>query len=418
MKRIAVIGAGISGLTCAYELKKAGFKVDIYEKNSYVGGRMSTRVKDGFYFDIGADHLCNLYDEMKKDCKEFSIKWERMRFLSYHVARDGEIKPIGSVIGIISKLKLAYLYFKTKNFDFFNLSNNYKSDLDNGYDFAKEKVSKEFADYIVDSCSTTYQFHRSKAISQAAVVGMISFLKTEKKRWYLYRTKKGMSALPNALAKKLKVKTKYETKKIVSKKDHVDVDGRKYDIVVLATTAGITKKIYKNPSKEQENFLDSVKYSSSISVAYKVPTGTLGNKAVLWIPYLESKKISGIINEEMKGEDVILDGKTLLCSWLHEEFAKKITNKTDKEIFAIIKKEIARVTGLNESLLEDHDLERWAEAMPKFYQGYITGVKNFLEKGQGEKNVYFTGDYLNSPWVEGALRCGQRVAKKIIKDLS
>ena len=33
-KRIAVVGAGISGLTCAYELKKAGFKVKSKKKGT------------------------------------------------------------------------------------------------------------------------------------------------------------------------------------------------------------------------------------------------------------------------------------------------------------------------------------------------------------------------------------------------
>ena len=33
-KHIAVIGAGISGLTCAYELQRAGFDVEIFEKNA------------------------------------------------------------------------------------------------------------------------------------------------------------------------------------------------------------------------------------------------------------------------------------------------------------------------------------------------------------------------------------------------
>ena len=56
-KKIAVIGAGISGMTCAYTLKKAGHDVVVYEKEAYVGGRMSTRIKDDLPFDIGADHL-------------------------------------------------------------------------------------------------------------------------------------------------------------------------------------------------------------------------------------------------------------------------------------------------------------------------------------------------------------------------
>jgi len=35
-----VIGAGIAGLSAAWELKKAGFRVSIFEKESYTGGRM------------------------------------------------------------------------------------------------------------------------------------------------------------------------------------------------------------------------------------------------------------------------------------------------------------------------------------------------------------------------------------------
>ena len=48
-KKVAIIGAGISGLICAYELKKVGFAVTVYEKNAFVGGRMSTEYKNHFY---------------------------------------------------------------------------------------------------------------------------------------------------------------------------------------------------------------------------------------------------------------------------------------------------------------------------------------------------------------------------------
>lgn len=37
-QRIAVVGSGPSGLTCAAFLRKAGFQVDIYEKHNYTGG--------------------------------------------------------------------------------------------------------------------------------------------------------------------------------------------------------------------------------------------------------------------------------------------------------------------------------------------------------------------------------------------
>src|SRR5262249_58461594 len=37
---VVVIGAGIAGLSAAYELSKQGFRVSIFEKEKYTGGRM------------------------------------------------------------------------------------------------------------------------------------------------------------------------------------------------------------------------------------------------------------------------------------------------------------------------------------------------------------------------------------------
>lgn len=42
--KVAVIGAGPSGLSCAYYLRKAGFDVDIYEENAYSGGMVSQAI--------------------------------------------------------------------------------------------------------------------------------------------------------------------------------------------------------------------------------------------------------------------------------------------------------------------------------------------------------------------------------------
>src|SRR5512144_2621401 len=35
-----VVGAGVAGLTCAYRLRQAGFKVRVYEAQERIGGRM------------------------------------------------------------------------------------------------------------------------------------------------------------------------------------------------------------------------------------------------------------------------------------------------------------------------------------------------------------------------------------------
>lgn len=56
--RVAVVGAGVSGLVCARGLAADGHQVVVFEKSRGVGGRMSSRVTDGGWrFDHGAQYF-------------------------------------------------------------------------------------------------------------------------------------------------------------------------------------------------------------------------------------------------------------------------------------------------------------------------------------------------------------------------
>lgn len=52
-RHVIIIGAGIGGLATANLLAKAGYSVDVYEKEATAGGRAGRLVKDGFTFDTG-----------------------------------------------------------------------------------------------------------------------------------------------------------------------------------------------------------------------------------------------------------------------------------------------------------------------------------------------------------------------------
>jgi len=53
VKKINIIGSGFSSLAASCYLAKAGYKVEVFEKNSSLGGRARQLKKDGFTFDIG-----------------------------------------------------------------------------------------------------------------------------------------------------------------------------------------------------------------------------------------------------------------------------------------------------------------------------------------------------------------------------
>jgi predicted NAD/FAD-dependent oxidoreductase len=54
---VAIVGAGIAGLTCARKLRDAGHTVALFEQASYPGGRSATREEDFGQFDDGAQYF-------------------------------------------------------------------------------------------------------------------------------------------------------------------------------------------------------------------------------------------------------------------------------------------------------------------------------------------------------------------------
>ncbi len=52
-QHVAVIGAGLGGLSAAIMLARSGFKVSVFEKNTHIGGKLNLLQAHGFSFDLG-----------------------------------------------------------------------------------------------------------------------------------------------------------------------------------------------------------------------------------------------------------------------------------------------------------------------------------------------------------------------------
>lgn len=82
--RIAVIGAGMGGLACAYELQRFGVYADIYEANSRVGGRVWSLGGDfsgdvefpGQVVERGGELIDTLHTTMRGYAREFGLALE------------------------------------------------------------------------------------------------------------------------------------------------------------------------------------------------------------------------------------------------------------------------------------------------------------------------------------------------------
>jgi predicted NAD/FAD-dependent oxidoreductase len=94
--QVAIIGAGLAGLTAARQCQAQGHHVTVYEKSRGVSGRMSTRQTELGGFDHGAQYFTASSDRFKKEVAdwrklEWVVPWESKLVNLDH----GKISPAG-----------------------------------------------------------------------------------------------------------------------------------------------------------------------------------------------------------------------------------------------------------------------------------------------------------------------------------
>lgn len=72
--RVAVVGAGVSGLACALEFERRGVRVDVFEASPLVGGRVQTDDVEGYQLDRGFQILIDAYPEVRKQLDMAALK--------------------------------------------------------------------------------------------------------------------------------------------------------------------------------------------------------------------------------------------------------------------------------------------------------------------------------------------------------
>lgn len=93
---IAIIGAGLAGVTCARRLQSLGHGVRVYEKNETAGGRMATRETELGGFDHGTQYFTAQSDAFRQQIGE----WQRQQWVDAWNARlvtleNGKAKAAG-----------------------------------------------------------------------------------------------------------------------------------------------------------------------------------------------------------------------------------------------------------------------------------------------------------------------------------
>ena len=109
-QKIAIVGAGLTGLTTAFYLKRAGIDVHIFEKSDRAGGVIRTHTENGFTFEsgpntgvLGQPEALELIENLKGDC-ELEIADEAAKARWIWKGKKWRPLPSGLIGGITTPL--------------------------------------------------------------------------------------------------------------------------------------------------------------------------------------------------------------------------------------------------------------------------------------------------------------------------
>lgn len=383
MKKILIIGSGLSGLSCAKYLDKSKFDIHIYEKSDKPGGRVSSETIDGNICDVGFQVLLNNYDEVKKLGVYDSLN------LKYFDS-GAEIYSDGQILSIYSPLKHPFKFLKSNIIRMFSISDVFsllkslfiKSDLQH----ANQYIRKNFSDK--SQKLFFYPFFRGVFLSKELHTDTNFFLKIFKK--FAFGTASlpshGMKMLPKEIIKKyhLDINYNYELKNIESQKAiFVNDIEEHFDKIVLAMPINNLKEITNINIEAENNFNKTAYVKSSKKVL---------NKAIMLVADDEYKinsiqclsNISKNYSPDSKHLYSISSLEDIDDDMLVSEF-KSITKLEDKDI----------------KLIKSYTIN---EALPAM-----------SEELENRDNIYFCGDWKCEASIDGAIKSGRLCAEEINK---
>ncbi len=148
-----IVGAGLTGLTLAYYLIKAGKEVMVVEKSDDVGGVIKTHEQDGFVYEggpttgvLGSEEIVQLFEDLQKDC---TLELTREDANERWILKNNQwlLLPSGLKQAIGTPLFTLYDKFRFLGEPFRKKGTNPNETL---AEMVKRRLGKSFLDYAVD----------------------------------------------------------------------------------------------------------------------------------------------------------------------------------------------------------------------------------------------------------------------------
>lgn len=429
-KKIAILGAGISGLSVAYYLKRKGYTVSVFEKSGRAGGLIDTEKKNDYLLDKGIISGIETTSLIPELVNELGLQDSLL-----YAGEKANLKQayIGGRVYDLSMnpnnlLKFPLFTYKTRLRFLFEpfLPRTSKGEEVSVAEFIKRRLGKEFLDYVIEPfVAEVYAGDPAKLNIKAAYPKLFkleqdygSIIKGFKKAPFepkkrdelegsgrLFSFKKGMNQLTESLASNLNLRINYlhdilkiskfgdQFELLFNKKGDTRVET--FDFVISTLPAGVLSEAISHINKPLGDLLEKVEYAplTQVYVSYLKQDLKIVTKGyTVLIPSIENREVLNVTHVSGLFEGRCLEDRHLFSVMMGGSRNGDLTAIDQKEIK---KKAIATVSEIFKA--KDKPVfvtaKSWKKGVPQYGREYFhlkAGIEKFEEENPG---IFVSGNF-------------------------
>ncbi len=435
--RIAIIGAGISGLAAGHQCSKAGLSPTIFEKEPSVGGRMSSEEVDGFLVEKAAYTFPEFHKNLTACLGEMGIGDALVATpgtSSTFIGRTEYRIKIGSptdflrykLLSLKNKKDMIKLFLYAQSLgNALNLAEpgakTYELERESAADYLLEHYDEQILEYIAYPIFCEIFLGTPEDNSKAAFLATLKNLT----RFKIFSFTRGMSMLPDRLARNLDVRLQTPVLQVVPEDRRGPYSVRfggdnpgleSFDAVVFAIPSPLVPAILDGLPADLSSQFFGARYSPSVVVALALDARPPDSSMINNLGREDFKTVGTLVIDHHKGPNRMPEGKGLATAILSEPASRSMLDASDEATMSEVLRDVEAIyPGLSDKLIFSRTY-RWEHGAVQLPPGALFKQRAAREAIEGSfDHIFFAGDGLHKSSLEVSFNTGTAAANKIIE---
>ncbi len=440
--KIAIIGAGITGLTSAFYLKKNGFDVTIFEKSEHIGGVINSISEEGFVYETGPNSgtLSNIETvelfEYLADSFELQIADEKAKKRLIWKKNKWHVLPADPIRGLFTPIFSLKDKFKILGEPFRKPGTN---PLESVAELVKRRLGNSFLDYAVDPfISGIYAGDPELLVTKYALPKLFnleqdygSFIggaikkakehrtdRDKKVSKQIFSAKNGLHSIIDALSKKIGEQNIILNSNITVFKENSNykINDQIFSYVISTVNASELPQLFPFIDASKLKDIINLKYAkvAEIVLGFKNWNGIELNAFGGLVPTVEHKNILGILFMSTLFKDRAAENGALLTSFVGGIKKQSLVQMPENELINLLEKDFVQMLGLKNFKPDLLKVFYHQKAIAQYEKNSVSRLKSIENIEQENNNLFLAGSIRDGIGMADRIKQGTDIANKII----